>query len=892
LERGDDGNVRAWLSVPEHAADVAAVCEALLERSVIGRRLARLAGMAELDAVCRRRLCVLAALHDIGKFNHGFQNRIDPGARPQAGHVREVVSLFAWPGPEREALGAALDYAAMEGWVNEEDGAGQLLLATLCHHGRPVGPEEAGGLGASLWHPDSAWAPFDAVATLRERTRGWYPEAWAAPGSCLRATPAFQHAWNGVVTLADWIGSDTRFFPLRAPGDSVSADAEHRIADSRTTAVRVVEAMGLDANVARRLLGPDEPGFAAVSPFRPRPAQQGVMGLPIAPAGSTVVLEASTGSGKTEAAIGHFLRLLHAGAVDGMYFALPTRTAATQIHRRMCEALARAFPDPAMRPPVVLAVPGYVSVDDQVGCRLAGFEVTWPDDDSDRWRFRGWAAETPKRYLAGAVVVGTIDQVLLSSLAVNHSQLRASALLRHLLVVDEVHASDGYMNRILEDVLGRHVRAGGHALLMSATLGAVVRERLLAPGTMAPIPSLALARAEPFPRIEVRADGAAPRRHAPESGPDRLVTVRPTPVMKDACAIAERIVEAAAAGARVLVIRNTVRGCLEVQAALEAEARRSDRERVLFECGGRPAPHHSRFTPEDRRLLDTALEAALGKHRPTGGCVVVATQTVQQSLDIDADLLVTDLCPMDVLLQRLGRLHRHDRVNRPERFREAAVDLLVPDERDLSKWIDRTGAARGPHGLGRVYEDLRVLEATWRVLEADPNLALPSECRRLVEDSLHPEVLAALTDEFGGRWKAHGMTIWGGEANRRQAARYQLANRDHPFGDRESLFPARELERRIQTRLGEGDRRVTLEEPQPSPFGGSVCVVTIPAWMVAGLAVPESLAAVADGQGGLRFVVGDRRFVYDRWGLRVVSDEDGATAAVSPGSSEEQTHVE
>lgn len=121
-------------------------------------------------------------------------------------------------------------------------------------------------------------------------------------------------------------------------------------------------------------------------------------------------------------------------------------------------------------PSVVLAVPGYPEVDGAKGQRLAPFEVLWPEEVREQLctRYRGWAVENPKRYLAGAIIVGTIDQVLLSTLAVSHSHLRATSLLRLLLVVDEVHASDSYMTRLLEAVLERQVAAGGHALLMSA----------------------------------------------------------------------------------------------------------------------------------------------------------------------------------------------------------------------------------------------------------------------------------------------------------------------------------------------------------------------------------------------------------------------------------------
>ena len=99
-----------------------------------------------------------------------------------------------------------------------------------------------------------------------------------------------------------------------------------------------------------------------------------------------------------------------------------------------------------------------------------------------------------------------------------------------------------------------------------------------------------------------------------------------------------------------------------------------------------------------RKALDAALEKRTGKERVDGGCVVVATQTVQQSLDLDADLLLTDLCPVDVLLQRIGRLHRHERT-RPGGYDKARAVVLVPSNRDLSVLVGAAGRPRNHHAL-------------------------------------------------------------------------------------------------------------------------------------------------------------------------------------------------
>jgi CRISPR-associated endonuclease/helicase Cas3 len=554
-----------------------------------------------------------------------------------------------------------------------------------------------------------------------------------------------------------------------------------------------------------------------------------------------------------------------------MYFALPTRTAATQIQHRVFEAVARAFPNSRARPPVVLAVPGYIAADDRTACRLPGFEVLWNDDPEERYRFRGWAAEHPKRYLVGPVVVGTIDQVLLSTLMVSHAHLRATALLRHLLVVDEVHASDAYMTALLQEVLGYHVGAGGHALLMSATLGSSARERLLSVGSgpQQPVPeSLAAACATPYPLVTHCATGRDSVRIAVEgTSASKDVHRRLLPSIESPEEIAREALDAAVRGARVLVLRNTVGDCVATQQALEVLARAEGQQDLLFRCEGVSAPHHARFAKEDREVLDAALEARFGKAAPANGCVVAATQTVQQSLDLDADLLITDLCPMDVLLQRIGRLHRHERTRLPG-FQEPVVVVLTPSDRDLSAHIQKDGRARGARGLGTVYDDLRILEATWRALSTRERLSIPQMNRELVEETTHPEALQTIVTELGGPWLAHATRLLGSLFADRRAADLNIIDREQPFGELE--FPSRELERRIQTRLGEGDRLVDFDPPLVGPFGHPVRRLSVPAYLARGVPSDAQPTELTLSDGAVGFAFGPRRFVYDRLGLRPV----------------------
>lgn len=870
--RGTD--VEAWHPLPAHAADVAACTEALLRRTLLRRRLSRIGSIDRLTDVQIDRLCVLAALHDLGKYNVGFQNRRLENPNFTAGHVDEALAAFSTDAGVR--IGQALRLPTLFEWGEAETTFEDLLVTALGHHGRPVSTDGRPTPGA--WEPTDDLDPFEGLADLRERVERWYPRAFRQGGAPLPVSTRFQHAFNGLLTLADWLGSNEVLFPYAEDGDPP------RIETARERAAEAVEQVGLDPSRARSGLVRRPPRFEDVWPFDPRPGQRVLEELPTETQdGSLTIFEAPTGSGKTEAALIRFLRLFAEGKVDGMYFALPTRAAATQMHGRVRYALEQVIPDARERPAVVHAVPGYLSEDEAHPALLGEPAALWPEE-ARRWRFRTWASERPKRYLAGTVVVGTVDQVLLSALAVDHSHLRASSLLRHFLVVDEVHASDAYMSRILETVLGRHLRAGGHALLMSATLGAGARHRYLelADPQDEDVRPLEQAGQFPYP-VMVRAGPELPRDAVPidtEGISDKEVAVDLDSSMQAPDDVARRALAAADDGARVLAIRNTVNGCRDLQRAVEAAAGDS-RDPRLFRCVDTVAPHHSRFAAPDRNKLDEAIERAFGDDAPSRGVVLVATQTVEQSLDIDADLLITDLCPADVLLQRIGRLHRHDRGDRPEGFRSPRVVILVPGSRELGEHIitsgEHAGRGRGPHGIGTVYEDLRVLDATWSELRRRDTIDLPPDNRELVEAATHPEALERVVREKGGPWIDHRRRMDGLRRAEQGMADLNLADWSARFGDPASLFPDRPGER-IRTRLGEDDRRAVLSRPVPGPFGPKIRELTLPAWMAPDAETGEEAEVLRTEEGRVIFRFGDRRYRYDRLGLRraETSEEQGA----------------
>ena len=867
LRKDDDQRVVAWHPLAAHCADVAACAFALIERTLLRRRLAALAGLDDLDPAQRARLVVLAALHDIGKFNHGFQNKAF-NREPKAGHVAEVATLLLDRRQHRDLflpLADALELRALAGW--DEDGGSAvlgLLLASIGHHGRPAGTTR---VVPGYWRPAHGLDPLAGIGDLVERTKGWLPEAWA-DGRPLPLRPELQHAFAGLVMLADWLGSDTNFFPYTEPGEG------DRFTRSVEVARRVLDEGRIDPALARAALGTDAIRFENVWPHLgpPREIQRRAMALPQPASASVTVLESETGSGKTEAVLARFLQLYQSGEVDGLYFALPTRTAATQLHGRVLDAVTHAFGEDA--PPVVMAVPGYLIADDQQATRLAPFEVLWNDDPKQRYRYRGWAAERPKRFLAAPVAVGTIDQVLLSALRVSHAHLRSTALSRQLLVVDEVHASDAYMNAVLREVLKTHARAGGHAVLLSATLGSTARQQLLqaAGAKLDPLDRRTASEA-PYPSLLHWERGSSPVwTRVEEAGRPKDVHVELAPWMEEPSTIAARALDAAEAGAKILIIRNTVRGAVEMQRAMEQAAEQRGSTALLFRCGELPAPHHARFAKADREKLDKSIERRFGKERHSGGCVAVATQTVQQSLDLDADWMITDLCPIDVLLQRVGRLHRHTRADRPAAFAQAHVVVLTPSEPDLSGLLDAAGAARGGHGIGTVYEDLRVLQATWDLLAERPRLTVPADNRALVEGATHSDALApfAQRDE---RWARHAQTVDGAAIAKRILGRNNAIDRTVSFLEVDVAFPSKELEGDIKTRLGEDDRRIELGTLVCTPFGSSIRELTIPGWQARD--IPSDPAVTIEPiNGSLRLDIGGAPFVYDRLGLRPLDRSD------------------
>jgi CRISPR-associated endonuclease/helicase Cas3 len=856
------------LPLAAHCLDVAHVFRRLAELPLIRRRLEAAAGCS-LDAVRLDRLAVVAVLHDLGKANLGFQDKIFDPRAPRAGHIRELAPLFAET-DLNDRLAEALGIDELLAWFEPSETLEAFLIAAWSHHGSPVLFDDSIRTGhyhpakTHWWRPDGKGRdPFAAVAEMVASARHHFPFAFEPGGTPIPDSPKLQHRFAGLVMLADWLGSHTAFFPIDRPAGF----------DYRDAADRAVRSVGLDPGAWQEDLAARPADFAGRFGFAPHPLQAAVADLAAdAPGSHLLIAEAETGSGKTEAALARFFALFAAGAVDSLYFALPTRVAARELYGRVCDYVRRNFPDPDLCPPVLLAVPGYVQVDGVAAERALPEDkgdgwLRWHDEPADLARERLWAAEHPKRFLAAPVAVGTVDQALLSVLQTHHAHLRSACLDRALLVVDEVHASDAYLRRLLKDLLEHHLSLGGHALLLSATLGAQARVEFTAvAGGGEDLPSFEDASATPYPALTDAAGTLRPVAPTESAEAGKTVRVELIPAMAEPVALLPRLAKALADGARVLAVMNTVDRAVALLRA--AEAHSDIPETALFRYGAAVCPHHGRFAPEDRAVLDLAVTRRLGRDSPPGPLLLIGTQTLEQSLDIDADFLVTDLCPMDVLLQRIGRLARHRR-DRPAGYGSPHRCLvLAPPAETLEEWLNDKGEADGTGkrcGLGSVYEDLRVLELTRRRLAEAPEFAIPRDNRRLVEGATHPERLACLE---GNRWSRHGQNVEGIRLGKAIAA--DLASLKnlyaHRFGDRLCAF--HELNDKARTRLGLNTLSLPLDRAVASPFGQTLQAITLP-----GRFAPEKLPddpvlrVVSETDGLIELTLGEHGYRYSRYGL-------------------------
>ena len=621
-----------------HMLDVGAVASCLLARR-------------SLTSSCAadRAAAFLVTLHDLGKYSSCFRAMLL--GQPYSG-FRHWQHSYRQLRDHDDVLSAV---------IGSTPGVRKILYAAVAgHHGGPpefldsrkykdqakqIGSEASSAARAAIdaISPLFAGASLDGMSESESRRLSW--------------------ALCGLTVQADWIGSNPEWF---GPGD-----ARIPIGSYWKQALAKAEAAIFEAGLHRAL--PFRDGAARVLPKTtvPRPMQAAAVGVDLPEGPLLAMIEDATGAGKTEAALILAARMMAAGKGDGLFFALPTMATSNAMLTRLEAIAPRLFKG---RPSLALTH-GRASLN-ELFCEIRGRDATDPGVGTSCGR---WLADDRRRVLLADVGVGTIDQALMAVLPTRFNTLRMLALSGHILIVDEAHEFGPYMEAQLKRLLEFQAMLGGSAIVMTATLPLGMRDRYgkaFQKGLRIRRPREVVGDA--YPMLTVVGRGIDSERPDPVPSTCRDVKVHRLEDEDTAMALLQ---SGAGRGAACVWVRNTVDAAIDAVSALRAAGIGAD---LL----------HARFAVVDRLRHEAALQARFGRDGVgRAGRVLVATQVVEASLDLDFDLMISDLAPIGSLIQRAGRLWRHmdlrPAVGRP--VCGPALHVLAPDPNVVpdARWLKR-----------------------------------------------------------------------------------------------------------------------------------------------------------------------------------------------------------
>ncbi len=812
-----DGQCFAYKPVIHHLLDVAAVALRLQQLNFV--RTSRDAWLAGVSPEALARInAFLAGLHDLGKFSRTFQLKVPelwpvealgpcPGhALADRGHWRNSAIMLC----SRELQGDLCELLP-----NLGSNARPVLWAAVAgHHGRPPLSDE---YDSRPWTAarDKQIGPVALQFGLQAMRvlRGLVSPEPVEIISSLEQAKAWSWRLAGLTNVADWVGSDLHHFKFLDP-QTLLREYWSWALQQADAAIR---AKGLAPSAGR-----PGAGLKAIAPnlVRPRPMQQAADTVPLDDGPLLFIIEDTTGSGKTEAALSLAGRMIEAGKAEGLYFALPTMATANAMYGRLAPIYRRLFSGDA-NPSLVLAHGRAELLPDFAATIQSSARGGNEEDDAAAWCAE-WIADSRRKAFFADVGAGTIDQAFLAVLQKKFLTLRQYGLAGRILLVDEAHAFDAYMLKEMEALLTMHAALGGSAIVLSATLPEAKRHDMAHAFLRGlGIPDGPETRETSYPLLTSVSKGGIVETPVPfDIQLQREIAVKRLP---DTAIAHEQALVAARQGAAVLVIRNAVDEAIASHAALkEAHA-----DTQLF---------HARFAMSDRQAIEADALDRFGRDAQPdrrSGRILVATQVVEQSLDLDFDLIISDLAPVDLIIQRAGRLWRHmDRRPAEARAMPGPRILVIsphPDEATNDRWLEPAlgkGAA--------VYRHPGVMYRTAAALFANNRIRTPQDLRPLIarvygEDGV-PQCLER------GQWEAEGKET--GQGNLAQSNLVRFGQGYHEVGD---LSPDQE----IGTRLGEnmvtlrlarreGDRLVpwapVLDNSQPEvecARGWSMSEVTV-----------------------------------------------------------------
>ncbi|MHB0977703.1 MAG: CRISPR-associated helicase Cas3' [Candidatus Aquicultorales bacterium] len=682
-------NGEPGVSVYEHMINIGHVAQCIAEDSL---------EILDHPSLQPTTVGALVALHDLGKISPGFQRKCVRWV--EENNLARIDRNWGWD-TTMESDHGKVSHAAVQTFLCEvglDRNTAKYLSSVLGgHHGRLNPPNDRGYRPQKAMSESASQIDWDAERMATARMIWNY---FSVDGPLIMLGDDSPSLWwlAGLTSIADWIGSDERFFPpekkTRSEDITVQArNALHEIGFGKPGFIRNLSFNDLFCDL-------EKPDMS----WTPNEMQKKALEIISRP--GVYVIEAPMGTGKTEAALWAAYQLLVTGKATGIYFALPTQATSNRMHLRMNEFLRRI----SRTPNTSRLIHSNSWLTDQTTEELP---VTNNQDGSDDAQTRrDWFASS-KRALIASFGVGTIDQALLGVVAAKHFFVRHFALAGKVVILDEVHSYDLYTRTLIDKLIRTLEGLGCTVIVLSATL---TGKRL---GQITPLPDDVSDEAHmPYPLITGRREGNSFEPVAITPPASRTVKVDFV-TAEDA---AEEAIELAQNGGAVLWICNTV------DAAQKQYGQLMKLPHADFPIG----LLHSRFPYWRREEIENVWMERFGKgEKNRCGSILISTQIVEQSVDLDADLLITELAPTDMLLQRLGRLWRHEREGRPV---DTPRMYVIEEKKTLDEFknLEPKDITKELGSKAKVYAPYVILRSL-EVWKSQPQVSIPSQIRPLIE---------------------------------------------------------------------------------------------------------------------------------------------------------------
>ncbi len=680
------------------------------------------------------------AWHDIGKFANGFQQLFQHNnpklvaPDPSKGYLSRHDSLGHWLWKKYLIEKSEIQ---LEQYNNNIEKIYDIwLLIMTGHHGKPPILEAKGKLSFNAHDKQASLDYIKAINQLFivDAKLTCYPTNFFDKTFRKNLTKL---SWllAAITVISDWLGSNEQFFPFCSESMELSEYwANYALANAEKAV----------ATLPKRSSITPFNGIKNLFPFiaKPTPLQQQALSCQLTNIGPELfIMEDVTGAGKTEASMILAHRLMAAGKAHGIYIGMPTQATANGIYQRTAKVYGQLYQADS-HPSLVLAHgASYMNptfTQTIINLDNISQQKYLNNDNSASSECNEWFVDTRKKSLLAEVGVGTLDQALMAVMPFKHQSLRLLGLRHKLLILDEVHAYDSYMVKLLESLLHYHASQGGSAIILTATLPFFLREKLLNAfysGLTSTPSSLTVNTDLPFP-LFTQLNQKSLVEQAIETRDEVKRQVKIDWIDNINSGI-EKIKKAIEQGKIICWIKNSVADAISLYQQIKQNLHLDTKQILLF---------HSRFAYCDRLAIEQKTIEWAGKtsnNTIRSAKIIIATQVIEQSLDLDFDEMISDIAPIDLLIQRAGRLQRHVRdkhgniksathQNQPRDERNPPIlTVFAPTWQDdpSEDWLDNPEFRNTKY----VYANHAYLWFTQRVLRERGVITMPEEARLLIE---------------------------------------------------------------------------------------------------------------------------------------------------------------